>query len=222
MCFLLVFVRLFSRRCFEEFVLTLFPRGGPSETTWHACGVCACVCVRVELCVRAWMRACVCVCVRASRCDDNDLAAVGRHRYNSCRPFHLSSTPHCCQVLWFFHLHRTKTHVSHKCYEAYFFPNQVLWKRLVVSGTLGRPFPWAHPAHRALRIDGPCLTPTLTGAGCIRTCPPEVVKLPIGPCSGHQEQCRWRSCTAPLPASTPDGDEHLHLVINEVGEVFSR
>jgi hypothetical protein len=115
-----------------------------------------------------------------------------------------------------------KTHVSHKCYEAFFVPNQVPWKRLAVSGTPGRPFPWAHPAHRALRIYGPCLTPTLTGAGCIRTCPPEVVKLPIGPCSGHQEQCRWRSCTAPLPASTPDGDEHLHLVINEEGEVFSR
>ena len=31
------------------------------------------------------------MCVRASRCDDNDLAAVGRHRNNSCQPFHLSS-----------------------------------------------------------------------------------------------------------------------------------
>ena len=34
------------------------------------------------------MRVCV---VRETRCDYNDLAAVGRHRNNSCQPFHLSS-----------------------------------------------------------------------------------------------------------------------------------
>ena len=32
----------------------------------------------------------VCV-VWETRCDDNDLAAVGRHCNNSCQPFHLSS-----------------------------------------------------------------------------------------------------------------------------------
>ena len=32
------------------------------------------------------------ICLRwETRCDDNALAAVGRHRNNSCQPFHLSS-----------------------------------------------------------------------------------------------------------------------------------
>ena len=40
----------------------------------------------------------------------------------------------------------------------------------------------------------------------------------MGPCRVRKEQCR--RCAPPLPAGTPDGDERLHLVINEVGEAF--
>ena len=64
MCFVCRFCLGFSRRCFEELFLTIFPRGGPSETTWHACGVCACVCVCARGVVRARVDACVRVSVR--------------------------------------------------------------------------------------------------------------------------------------------------------------
>ena len=60
----------------------------------------------------------------------------------------------------------------------------------------GRPVrvPGAHPAHSSLRVNGPFRTPARAGAGSIRTRPPEVTMLPMGPCRGHKEQCRWRSC----------------------------
>ena len=57
---------------------------------------------------------------------------------------------------------------------------------------------------------GPCLTPARAGAGCIRTRPPKVTKLPM-----RKEPCRWRSCVLPLPAGTPDGDKRLHVSLGK-------
>ena len=54
------FLGFFSMRCFEGLVFDSFPFAGvrPKLHGMRAVRVC----VRVELCVRAWMRACVCVC----------------------------------------------------------------------------------------------------------------------------------------------------------------
>ena len=148
------------------------------------------------------------VCERERKGVDNGLAAVGRRHNSSCQPFRLSSTPHCCQALVLLLMNMTQAQTQP------LFPLSRAPRKLAVSGRApGRP----SGSQGHTRPNAPFLLPARAGAGGIRTRPPKVT---TPPCRGHKEQCR-RSCESspPLPAP-PDGDENLHLVINEVGEAF--